>query len=448
MVRQVFRDLVDRGAVVAREAPTLWCESCRRYLFEAHVVGRCPRCGEGSNGNACEACGWPNDCVDLVEPRCKHCGGVPATRPLERFYFPLAPYAGRLRAWWDATPMSPHLRALCDDMLAAGLPDVAVSQQTEWGVRVPVEGFEDQGIYVWFEMGPGYLAATQELLDRVRPGASWKELWGAGSEVVQFFGFDNGYFHALLFPATFLAWDPQIRLPRAFAVNEFYRYEGSKFSTSRNHAMWGPELLERVPVDAARFYLAWDGPEREQTNFVLAELRDTVERELASGWEPWLRSLGAKVRSEHGGKLPGTGAWTADHQRFFDGLVGHTAEIAEAYEAATFSPARAVRLLGELVRSARRFAAAEQAWRGVPSRFEERRTAVALEALAAKVLALTAAPVMPGFAAALWRDLGYRQPMRWEPVPEPVPGGRDLGALDRPHFATAERVKEAAAAAS
>jgi methionyl-tRNA synthetase len=435
LVQRVFGEMFESGHLVARRAPTLWCERCRMFLFEAHVVGRCPRCGEGSNGNACEACGWPNDCVDLVEPRCRHCDGVPQVRPLERIYFPLAPWAGELEEWWSRTPMSPHLRWLCEDMLSRGLPDIAVSQRTDWGVRVPVAGFEEQAIYVWFEMGPGYLAATQEMLDRQGGGGGWREVWGEGGrDVVQFFGFDNGYFHALLFPATFLAWDPGIRLPAAFVTNEFYRYEGSKFSTSRNHAMWGPELLDRVPVDAARFFLAWDGPEREQSNFTLARLRDTVERELVEGWEPWLRELGARVAEEFDGALPGTGAWSADQQRFFDRLVELSAEVAAAYEAETFSPQRAVRLLSELVRLARRFAAAESHWRGLPGRFEERRTAVALEAMAAKVLALGAAPLMPGFAGRLWRALGYDRPMRWEEVPEPVPSGRDLGGLDRPWF--------------
>ena len=70
LVRKLFRELWDRGALVARDAPTLYCETCEQYLFEAYVAGRCPHCGASSGGNACEACGRPNDCVDLIEPRC------------------------------------------------------------------------------------------------------------------------------------------------------------------------------------------------------------------------------------------------------------------------------------------------------------------------------------------------------------------------------------------
>lgn len=441
LVQKLFRKLWDQGALVAREAPTLYCETCERYLFEAHVDGRCPHCGAGSGGNACEACGRPNDCVDLVEPRCHHCGGTPAQRRLRRIYFPLEPYRDELERFYSEVRMGTHLRALCETMLAAGLPEIAVSQETDWGIPVPVPGFEKQCIYVWFEMAPGYLAGARELWEKEgKPfqEASGAEAWGSeATRLVQFFGFDNGYFHAVLFPAIFRAFDPQIPLPAAFVTNELYRYEGKKFSTSRNHALWARELLARVPNDVARFYLAYDGPETEQRSFTLRALYETVRRELVEEWEPWLRRLGARLEEQFDGRVPSTGAWTDEHQRFFRSLVELTAQAAAAYEIETFSPQRVTRALCELARLARRFSHLEQHWQGIPGRFEEQRTAMALEVLAARTLAQLAAPLMPDFAAALWRDLKEEKPLsehRWEDVPEFVPGGRKLGNLDRPYF--------------
>lgn len=55
---------------------------------------------------------------------------------------------------------------------------------------------------------------------------------------IQFFGFDNGYFHAVHHPALFMACDEQLPLASAFVVNELYLLEGVKFSTSRRHAVW------------------------------------------------------------------------------------------------------------------------------------------------------------------------------------------------------------------
>lgn len=439
LVQKVFQELYAKGALVARDAPTLYCESCARYVFEAHVDGLCPHCGAGSGGNACEACGRPNDCTDLESPRCHHCGTQPVIRQLKRIYFPLAPYEDRLRELYDRIQMNPHMRSLCLKMIADGLPEIAVSHETDWGIPVTVPGFEKQKIYVWFEMGPGYLAAARELLGKPGDDADWKSFWGSPDrQVVQFFGFDNGYFHAVLFPATFFACDGDIRQATAFLTNEFYFYEGSKFSTSRNHAMWARELLDRVPVDAARFYLAYDRPDSEQRNFTLAALEETVRRELTGEWEPWLRELGRKVKTHFGGALPGTGAWTRDHQHFFQDLTRLNGEAARAYEMEAFCPPRAAQTMIELVRAARRFAKAEEHWQGIPQRFEEWRTAVALEALAAKTLARIAGPVMPDFAAQLWRDLGYDGSLfdgTWEESLELVPSGREVGGLDRRYFA-------------
>lgn len=443
LVQEVFRTLWEGGALVARESPTLYCEDCARYLFEAHVSGRCPHCGAGSGGNACEACGRPNDSADLGDPRCHHCGKRPAVRPLRRIYFPLAPWRDELERFWNEVRMGPHLRSLCETMLAAGLPEIAVSQQTDWGIPVPVAGFERQCIYVWFEMAPGYLAAARELREArqtVPPTAQGpapaggRGVWGGdGARPVQFFGFDNGYFHAVLFPAIFRAYDPQIPLPAAFVTNELYRYEGTKFSTSRDHALWGRELLSWLPADAARFYLAWDGPETEARNFALAALEETLRRELIGEWEPWFDDLSTRLEAQFAGRVPGTGAWTEEHQRFYQELLGLVSRGASAYEAETFSPQRAVRGLCELVRTARSFGKAQEHWQGVAGRYEEQRTAMALEILAVRALGQLAAPLMPDFAAALWRDLGEECSLadhRWEEVPEFVSSGRELGRFD------------------
>jgi len=435
-VRSFFRALYDRGAFVEKEAPGLFCPACDRYLYQAHVSGRCPSCGAGSDGNACEQCGRPNQVVDLVDPACKRCGGKPEVRPVRRLYFPLSRHRDALAEWHRSLRMSSHLRALCARMIDE-LPDIAATHPAGWGIPVPVAGYEEQTIYVWLEMAPGFLAATDELLaGRAGDGPgprSWRDLWqGDDARLVQFFGFDNGYYHAFLFPALWLAYDPSIRLPAAFVTNEFLRLDGAKFSTSRGHAIWGRDLLARTPPDAARFYLAWIGPEREQTSFTLVEMEEPVERELRGGWEAWLRDLGRRTADRFGGLVPGTGAWTDDHEQLFAALARSAAQVAACYEAESFSPARAVRLLSDLVREARRFAAAEGHWREVPNGEEETRTAFALELAAARSLAILAAPVMPGFARRLWRALGYAEsaaPLAWEDAPALLPAGQRLAGL-------------------
>lgn len=432
LVREMVAVLHRRGLLEERVDESPWCETCDRYLFESYISGRCPHCGSGTGGNICEECGRPNDCVDIVDAVCNVCGSAPGRRMLRRLYFPLQPHAARLAEHWAGIVMHPHVRTMCERLLTDGLPDVPVAHYCGWGIPVPIPGYEDQRIAAWFEMNAFYLMLAEGV-----DGKSWRDHWcGGDTEIVQFHGFDNSFYLAAMLPAVLSAYDPSIRLP-ASVVNEFYRLEGAKFSTSRRHAVWGRELLARYPSDVVRFHLACDRPELTRTNFTLPALRETVERELAGLWQPWLSEVFENLAGEFGSVVPATGLWLREHHRFYDDLRAIGGEIAAACEPDDFSPQRMTRKLRELVRLAAEFSAGQRHWRGVAGRGDERRTAVALELAAAKALAIWASPVMPEFGAVLWRDLGFDQdisPLRWEDVPAWVPAGQVAAARAGGYF--------------
>ncbi len=438
MVEEFFSTLFREGKLVVRDAPSLHCETCDEYLFDAFVRGRCPHCSEPSGGGVCEECGRPNDYADLLEPHCNRCGSPPILRITRRLYFPLEAYRDQLVAYHQRVSMNPHMRLLCESMLTEELPEIAISHFSDWGAPVPCEGFEDQRLYVWAEMAAGYLAATQELADKTPGVSSWRDFWCSDdAEVVQFFGFDNGYFHAILFPALFHAFDPSIRPPSSFVVNEFYLLEGKKFSTSRLHVVWGGDLLSEVAAERVRFHLALTGPERSRTSFSREALDDTVKRELLGEWTAWLRGLTSVVFEDFDGAVPATGLWSEGQEQFYYRLQQLDNEVREAYEAVTFSPQRAARGLCELVRCARRFCAEQQHWRRLKERRDDWRTAVALELTAARQLALLSAPILPAFAERLWRHLGEEGSL-WDASGEQPPpfltAGLSLGAPEETFF--------------
>jgi methionyl-tRNA synthetase len=323
-------------------------------------------------------------------------------------------------------------------MLSDGLPEIALTHHTAWGIPVPLAGFDEQRLYVWFEMAPGFLAATRELDDKVSGGARWADHWKDSiGKVVQFFGFDNGYFFAVLFPALLLAYDPDIKLPETFVTNEFYRLEGLKFSTSRNHAIWGRELLADYTPDAVRFYLAYTNPEREQSNFVREEFSHIVEQELSGRWQSWLQDIGTRVKSDFGNRIPEGFELEDEQQQFANALRGLLGQAELAYSAETFSPQQAMRACCEVVRLARRFSRSERHWQFVSGRELRRSTSLALELLAVKVLAVMCAPVVPTFAAKLWRSLGYGRlasELRWENALDSLPAGMELSGLESVYF--------------
>ncbi|CAL9324574.1 class I tRNA ligase family protein [Streptomyces sp. SudanB66_2053] len=394
-VQNFFQRLYDEGHIVVRTRPLPYCPGCERWLYEAYVKGGCPHCGSVSNGNACEPCGRPNDCADLTDPECTVCGQAAELRDCERLYFLLSRFEKELSVFWQRVDMPPHLRALCERMWADGLPDIAVSHPSDWGVPVPVKGFQSQRIYVWFEMAPGYLKEWEQLATE-----------GPAPAPVQFFGFDNGYFHALLFPAAFLAYDPDnAPLARAFVVNEFYRLEGLKFSTSRRHAIWAHEELARTSADVLRYHLLGDRPNGRQTSFSTAALARSQAR-LTELWDGWLLRLLTAVADRCDGVAPAEEPKGPAWERLRHRLTRTVEELREAYSIAGFDTRRAVALLDEVVSLADDFGHVHSHERVRPEGAAAYRSALAAELAVAAALSAWAYPVLPLGAERLASLLG------------------------------------------
>ncbi len=61
--------------------------------------------------------------------------------------------------------------------LEEGLKDRAITRDIEWGIPVPVAGFENKRIYVWFEAVIGYLSATKEWAKSSGDEERWRSFW-------------------------------------------------------------------------------------------------------------------------------------------------------------------------------------------------------------------------------------------------------------------------------
>lgn len=434
LVQRFFQLLHERGELVERTLPLPFCRRCDRWLYEAYVAGRCPHCKASCGGNACEVCGRPNSCGDLIDPRCVLCDEPAELREQTRLFFPLARHERMLTDFWQRVTMPPHLRVLCEQLLADGLPEIAVSHPADWGVPVPVAGYADQRIYVWFEMAPGYLMEARRAAQRSGLGDE-TALMGAGAgQFAQFFGFDNGYFHAVLFPALFAAYDPAIRLPDHFVVNEFYQLDGKKFSTSRRHAIWATDILAETDPDVLRFHLLADRPDGRQTSFSLPALAATRER-LRTEWDGFLDRLTAAVERDADGAVPAERPAGPEWTVLAGRLRRTLADLREAYELPGFDPRRVTALLAETVRLGVDYGHRTAHWAELSTRDPRYRAALVGQLVVAQALAAWAAPVLPAACARLAALLGCPGPLSVDEQPlVPPPAGRRIGRPTGPVF--------------
>lgn len=188
-------------------------------------------------------------------------------------------------------------------------------------------------------------------------------------------------------------------------MNEFYLLDGQKFSTSRGHAVWGKEVLGQKTVDVVRLHLGLTRPEGERTNFMLDALRRTENEVFQGIWLNWLDALHREIKQNFGGCVPDAGDWAPADRAFFARIEIHRAAMERAYSDDGFSVRRAAAQACDFVsdcvvyRQAQDYEAARRLY---PART---RTSLALQTMAAAILAQTLAPLMPRFASTLARGI-------------------------------------------
>ncbi|MEU5218614.1 class I tRNA ligase family protein [Streptomyces sp. NPDC020807] len=230
--------------------------------------GSCPDCGEGMTGYSCEGCGGlhaPHQ-VDGLRPA--HFEGELTFDDVQVLHLDLADGPARLRAAAEAAGVRGDFLALLDRYLARNGTDVRLTVPSRWGIPRTDEGLTEEQV-VWhgatLQIACHYLAAERysELTGHPYPLA-------AGSDVttVVGFGIDNalpylvGGLGAILGQDTYKAIDH-------YLINQFYRLDGKKFSTSRRHVIWAGDLVETggADPDLARLYLCFRNPEFTSENF-------------------------------------------------------------------------------------------------------------------------------------------------------------------------------------
>ncbi|GIQ71482.1 hypothetical protein XYCOK13_43060 [Xylanibacillus composti] len=286
-VQKLFLELFHKGKLQVAEIATCYCETCARFLFEAYVKGECPTCGQSSGGQCCEECGHPNDPLQMKNARCTICQSEPIVKNAEAILFPIEPYRNELETYYkeNSYKWRPHLSKFFRELLDYPvLPAFQVTNHSNWGIPVPLEGFEGQVINVWFEMLPGHMETTSVWAGRREEEVdAW---WGkeSSASLVQFFGFDNSIYYTVYHTAILIAHG-NYQLADAFINNEFYLLDHLKFSTSRKHAIWGSEFFNEKNSDWLRLHLCLTAPELSQTNFSVNEFNQTLTSDAIHHWK-------------------------------------------------------------------------------------------------------------------------------------------------------------------
>ena len=273
VVQDFFTRLQELGYIYPDTMLLAHCVGCVRFLPDRYVEGTCPHCqNPRARGDQCDNCGHTLDPIDLVEPRCSICGETPDFRDSEHFFLRLSAFQQQLLEWVADHPhWRPNVANSTRGFLLGGLKDRAITRDLTWGVPVPLDGYEDKRIYVWFEAVIGYLSAAIEWAERSGKSDRWEDFWkDPDTRSYYFIGKDNIPFHSIIWPAMLMGYGG-LNLPYDVPANEFLSLESRKFSTSQNWAVWVPDYLDRYDPDPLRYLLSINMPETGDTDFSWAE---------------------------------------------------------------------------------------------------------------------------------------------------------------------------------
>ena len=423
VAQTIFLALKQNGFLYTETRPQWFSPSSNRFLPDRYVEGTCYICGDtGARSDQCDKCGSVLEPEKLINPRSKVDGSTPVLRETEHFFLDLsklepevANFLRQRRHYWRDTVIAQSLGQIESE----GLKPRAITRDLDWGIPVPVPGWEGKCLYVWFEAVIGYLSATIEWARIHQQPDSWKKWWvDPQARAFYFIGKDNIFFHAAWWPAQLMGTGEQflelfegekgkkLVLPYDVPANQFMNLEGDKISGSKNWAVNARDFLTRYDPDPLRYYLTVNMPEARDTDWDWEDFYKRNNDELVATWGNLVNRVLSFAYKHWDGTVPDPGELTAQDQELLRVVEKGFDTVAKEYEAVHLRAAlgEAMRLAGEV----NRYLDKTAPWTAIKSDKAAAGRSIYTALRAIDSLKILLAPVLPFSSQRLHQYLGYK----------------------------------------
>jgi methionyl-tRNA synthetase len=431
--QKIFLALKENGFLYTDRQLQWYAPSQERFLPDRYVEGTCYICGfTNARSDQCDNCGNLLDPALLIEPRSKIDGTRPELRETEHYYLDLAKlqpdvedFLRQRELYWRPNV----LRQSLGQMQAESLHGRAITRDLDWGIPVPIDGWEGKCLYVWFEAVIGYLSATIEWSCLYGEDDEWRDWWhDPNARSYYFIGKDNIPFHAIIWPAQLIGCGTKfdelmgsnppahLILPYDVPANEFMNLEGQKISGSRNWAVWARDFLSRYDPDPLRYYLTVNMPESRDTDWAWEDFYKRNNDELLATWGNLANRVLSFAVKNWDGRVPDPGKLTAEDKELLELVEGGFHTVAEEMEAVHLRAA-----LGEAMRLAsevNKYLDQTAPWLAIKTDRQAAARSIYTAIRAIDSLKVMLAPFLPFTSEKLHTYLGYDQPLFGEQAVE------------------------------
>ena len=281
-VMEMFKKMYDNGYIYEKEEPQAFCEHCNKFLSDRELQIICPKCGQTTKAEQCDNCQYVPTIQDMKDGICLECGSKVVLKNNKNLYLELSKFQNQIEQYVKENNSLWRINARneTDKYLKQGLVDRAVTRDLDWGVEIPVPGYESKRMYVWIEAVLGYITATMKKCEGT--GQNWEEFWKEEYHptIYMVHGKDNIVFHSIIFNALLLAMKENYHLVNTIVSSEYLNINDEKISKSKGNGAPAVELAEKYGVDTLRFHLINNGPEKKDSNFTIEALIATNNGEL------------------------------------------------------------------------------------------------------------------------------------------------------------------------
>lgn len=282
-VKEYFKQIYENGYFYPKAIEQDYCEHCNKFLSDREIIGTCPHCGGVSTADQCDECLASLDSLEVKDKKCKDCGNFTTLKDNTHLYFKLSAFQSDLESYVKSNENIWRKQAYGESLkfVNMGVIDRAATRQTEWGIEVPVEGYDDKRIYVWIEAVMGYLTTAKRVCEE--RGIDFEKFISNDNEnLISYYshGKDNIVFHSIIYPALLLAMKNNYQLPKYQISCGYMNFNGEKMSKSKGNLVTIDELLETYTRDTIRYYIIAKGPEKNDTNYSYEDITQTHNKFL------------------------------------------------------------------------------------------------------------------------------------------------------------------------
>lgn len=431
VAQQFFLDLHKNGYIEQKTTKQPYSEKDNRFLADRYVIGSCPKCNyPEARGDECPKCGESYEASDLKDPRSKLTGAPLIFKPTSHWFFRLDLFKEPLMEWIESKNWKPAVINMAKRYIEDARPR-SITRDLEWGVPVPLEGAENKVFYVWFDAPIGYISASKEWADQKGDPDKWKDYWcDPNTRLVQFIGKDNIPFHAVFFPAMLMGQNEQFKLVDELPANEFYNFQGRKFSKSEGWTIDTEDFFRKYSADEIRYAIARNAPETSDSEFNWKDFQTFINSELLAKFGNLANRVLVFTQKQNSGKVPKKGVLDSEDLAFLNKISQLMKLIEEAYQG--FHLRKACGYFMELAQIGNGYFDAKKPWLLAKNPDGKEKLQPVLYSLfeCLKCLSIAAYPVIPNTAFKLWHMIGYTDSLtdqHWhERLQTPIPTGKSF----------------------